>query len=513
MAAYRQRTAEVEFEDGARAFEDLRGFLRSSEALSLDHAALEREVTARGREVLRRLYQDHLSLRTRLEEPRPVTGVDGVTRTHFREQSRPLMTVFGPVRVSRRGVSARDRDSLFPLDAELNLPVEEHSHGVRERVAVEASRGSFDAAVEAVTATTGAVVSKRQAEKLTAEAAQDFDAFYAQRPSKDVLAKDDESVILTMDGKGIVVRHEDLREQTRRAAETSQHKLRKRLSKGEKRNRKRMATVASVYSVAPHVRAAEDIVSELRPVQDVARPPRPRPSHKRVWASVEKEPTEIVSEMFDEAAGRDPRLERQWAAVVDGNATQIDLLESEAKKRQVTLVIILDLIHALEYLWKAAYCFHADGTPEAEAWVTERLTALLHGKVSGVAAGIRRSATKRGLDADARQPADTCADYLLSHKRYMRYDAYLVAGLPIASGVIEGACRHLVKDRMDLTGARWSLPGAEAVLRVRALRSSGDFEAYWPFHLEKEHSRNHRSRYAGATVRLSTRPHLQLVTP
>jgi len=92
---------------------------------------------------------------------------------------------------------------------------------------------------------------------------------------------------------------------------------------------------------------------------------------------------------------------------------------------------------------------------------------------------------------------DKCANYLLKYAEFLRYDQYLVSGLPIATGVIEGACRHLIKDRMDLTGARWSLQGAEAVLRLRSLRSSGDFEEYWRFHEKEELERNHVTRYAG----------------
>jgi hypothetical protein len=397
------------------------------------------------------------------------------------------------------------------MDAELNLPPEAQSFGVRRRVAIEAAKGSFDEAVEAMTTQTGAVVSKRQAEKLTAAAAQDFETFYARRPSREVLAVEGEIVVLTADAKGIVVRHEDLRDATRKAAEGSEHKLSKRLSKGEKRNRKRMAEVASVYTVPPNVRTPEDVVRELRPVKDVASPPRPKVSHKRIWASVVKDVDQVIAQVFDEAVGRDPRRERTWAAVADGNGPQIAAFEAEARQRQLTLTIVLDLIHVLEYLWKAAYCFHEDGTREAEAWVTERLVALLEGKVSNVAAGIRRSATLRGLDEQARSAADKCADFFLNHKRYMRYDEYLAAGLPIASGVIEGACRHLVKDRMDITGARWSLEGAEAVLRLRALRSSGDFDAYWRFHLAHERERNHTSRYADGVVRPAPKRHLRLV--
>lgn len=512
MGTYKQQAADVEFFQSTIAFDGLRGFLGSAEALKMDHATLEWEVDVRGREVLRTLFQDHLSLRARLEEPCPVTGADGVRRTHVRDESRSLMLLFGPARVDRISLGARGHESLFPMDADLNLPREAHSFGVQQRVAIEAAKSSFDEAVESVRTQTGAIVSKRQAEQLTAAAAQDFEGFYAQRPSSQVRAVAGEIVVLTADAKGIVVRHEDLREPTRKAAEQTGHKLKKRLSKGEKRNRKRMAMVASVYSVAANVRTPQDIVKELRPVHDAVSPPRPKPRHKRVWASIVKDTDQVISEAFEEAAGRDPRREHKWAAVVDGNGPQLEAFEAEARRRRVDLTIVLDLIHALEYLWAAAYCFHADGTREAEAWVTERLVALLEGKASDVAAGIRRSATKRGLETQARRAADKCADYFLNHKQYMRYDDYLASGLPIASGVIEGACRHLVKDRMDITGARWSLGGAEAVLRVRALRSSGDFDDYWRFHLDRERHRNHLSRYADGIARPIAKPLLRLVT-
>ena len=132
----------------------------------------------------------------------------------------------------------------------------------------------------------------------------------------------------------------------------------------------------------------------------------------------------------------------------------------------------------------------------AEVWVSERLLAILQGRSSQVAAGIRRSATLLNLSSQARGPVDKCADYLLKYRDFLRYDQYLAAGYPIATGVIEGACRYLVKDRMEVTGARWSLAGAEAVLQLRALRASGDFESYWKFYLEQEQKRHHAKLYA-----------------
>ena len=113
---------------------------------------------------------------------------------------------------------------------------------------------------------------------------------------------------------------------------------------------------------------------------------------------------------------------------------------------------------------------------------------------------MRRSATKRALTPERRRPIDRCADYLLKYAEYLRYDEYLAAGFPISTGVIEGACRYLVKDRMDITGARWSLDGAEAILRLRALKASDDFDTYWTFHEQQELRRNHLERYAGKAI-------------
>ena len=139
------------------------------------------------------------------------------------------------------------------------------------------------------------------------------------------------------------------------------------------------------------------------------------------------------------------------------------------------MTVILDIIHVVEYVWKAAQVFHDEGSPELACWAWTRVRDILEGKARRVAASMRRAATVAGLSPDTRKPVDTCADYLLKYAPYLHYDRYLAAGYPIATGVIEGACRYLVRDRMELTGARWRLVGAEAVLKLRALRASGDF--------------------------------------
>src|SRR5438874_10573076 len=307
-------------------------------------------------------------------------------------------------------------------------------------------------------------------------------------------------MVVTVDGKGVVMRHEDLREATQKKAETTRHKLTNRLSRGEKRNSKRMATVAAVYTIQTYSRTAEDVVGCLAPQHEREGSGRPRPENKRVWASLEKTPEEIIKEAFREARMRDPEGHKRWVALVDGNETQLEILRKRFHKEGYYPWIILDFIHVAERVWKAGLDFHKEGTAELEAWVSKRLLAILKGRAAHVAAGIRRSATRHGFDEQARQRIDSCADYLLKYKKNMKYNEYLNMGLPIATGVIEGACRYLVKDRMDRTGARWSLTGAEAVLRLRALRASGDFDAYWQFHLARDKERNHASRYEDAKI-------------
>jgi hypothetical protein len=474
-------------------------FLKSGEAERLTASELEGAIRERSWDLLRQLLQAHIESRGSGEAAAPVVDADGVGRTATpREHQRTLTTIFGDVSVARLGYAAEGRKSLHPLDAELNLPAEQHSFGLRRLAAVEVAKGSFDEALASLKVQTGAQLAKRQVEQLVQRAAVDFDAFYAQRAPP--TGAGGEVVAISVDGKGVVMRRSDLREATRQAAESRQRRFTHRLTKGEKPNAKRMATVAAVYTIAPYIRDPMDVIRILAPWNETPPPQRPRPEAKRVWASLEKTPDDVIAEAFDEAQRRDPLHRRTWVALVDGNDHQLRVLRKLARRQKVHLTIVLDFIHVSEYVWNASLAFFSEQQAGREDWVEERLSRILCGNASQVAAGIRRSATRRGLIKYQRKAVDTCANYLLGHTRFLRYNKYLAAGLPIATGVVEGACRHLVADRMDLTGARWSLAGAEAVLRLRALRSSGDFDDYWRFHERCEYERNHASRYQDGTV-------------
>jgi len=400
---------------------------------------------------------------------------------------RGLATRFGQVTVTRIAYRARGQSNLHPADAALNLPVEKHSHGLRKLAAIEAARGSFADTATAIERATGVRLGRRQVEQLAARAAADVDCFYTRHAPDPA---PDDVLALSFDGKGVVMRPDGLREATAKAA--ASQKLSTRLSKGEKRNRKRMCEVAAVYDLTPVPRTIADIL----PYDQGQQPsPAPRTAGKWLHASVTDDAATVIAAGFAEADRRDPDHQRTWVALVDGNAHQIDRIHTEARTRNLTVPIVVDFIHVLEYVWKAAWCFHPEGDPQAEQWVRTQTRQILAGRAGIVAAAIRRKATYHGLDPGGRRNADTAAAYLLAKKPYLDYPTALAQGWPIATGVIEGACRHLVKDRMDITGARWSLPGAEAILKLRALTSNGDFDRYWTWHLAQEQQRVHASRY------------------
>jgi hypothetical protein len=467
--------------------------LISQESQKLEHGEVESIIMVEGTELLRRLFQGHLDFRASEEvNQKNVIGSEEIERPHRRTNSqRQLTTLFGDVTVTRNGYSTKQIgiSALYPEDGKLNLSVDQYSDGVRQRVAIEASKVSFAETSNTIGTTTGAKVGKRQCEELTVKVAQDFEDFYAQR-SIDMTESTQDLLVLTTDGKGIVMHEEDLREATAKAAEKAGGKSKTRLSPGEKRQRKRMATVASVYSTPSYIRQPTDIIGEERDP-----PKRPAIVNKRVWASVRHDAKTVINSAFEEAAKRDPLHQRDWVVLIDGELHQLEYIQAAARQEKVDITAVLDFIHVLEYVWKAALCFFNSGSDEAENWVRERALRILQGKSSEVAAGIRRSATLQNLSEKERESADKCADYLLKYREHLQYDNYLEKGYPIATGVIEGACRHLICDRMDITGARWRLDRAEAVLQVRALKASGDLEEYWIFHKLQEFNRNHASKF------------------
>jgi hypothetical protein len=311
-------------------------------------------------------------------------------------------------------------------------------------------------------------------EEILQDAALDFDAFYRERAPEPASGS---ILVAAVDGKGIPM------------VKPGGAQPAVRLTKGQKANRKRMATVAAVFTRAPWVRTPEQVVESLFRIQhqtpiDGQTPPRPE--NKRVWASLLKGKTAVIEEVAQEMQRRDPEGIKTRVALTDGERALQILVEGT-----LSVTLILDLLHVLEKLWKAAYVFHAEGSLEAELWVLDRTLRILSGEVGQVVKGIRQSVTKRGLFGTKRKTLRGVADYLYRNRARMRYDEYLAKGWPIASGPVEGACKNLIKDRMERSGMRWTEEMAEAIVKLRAIYLSGDFDRYWFFHIAREQQRLH----------------------
>ena len=315
------------------------------------------------------------------------------------------------------------------------------------------------------------------------------------RPAR---SKPGDLLVLSADGKGIVMRADALR--TRAPARPRAGPGPKpRLSSDDRLYRKRMAEIGAVYDAAAAPRTVVDILASAAP-EGYEPAPGPVATNKWLCASVVTAPAAVIARVFDEAERRDPKHRRAWVALVDGANHQIERIKLEARKREVKVTIVVDFVHVLQYLWNAAACLHPNDDQAAARWVHRQAIRVLEGHARKVAGSIRRQATNARLHGARRQPADEAATYLTNKAPYLDYPTALRNGWPIATGIVEGACRHLIKDRMDLTGARWGLAGAEAILKLRAIKANGDFEKYWHYHLHQERHHVHEARYLNHAI-------------
>ena len=478
----------------------MKEFLHCSAAHQLDLSALEHRLFTDGRELLRQLLCAHITARGGGDIGASVVGRDGVRRTHKRLRPRTILTLFGPISIQRLAYSMPDVPSLFPLDAMLNLPPVKISYTLQQHLVQEVISRSFHEALDALERWSGVTITPPLAQRIVQDAAQDFDEFYTQHYEREsVEAQLLPVLVLTVDGTGVLVRTADLRPATRKKRLAQSARPRGNpLDRPHREYTRRMATVASAYEVARFVRTPDEIVDRFFPPGSHASRQRPVPRAKRLWASLRHPSKAVIRALFEDALRRDPHRTKEWVVLVDGDPHQITRVQACARLFGVSLTIICDIVHVLGYLWKAGAVLQRKEV--VAPWVRTTLLRVLLGHSAVVAATMRAAATRRKLSATVRKPVDTCARYLRNHAPYLAYHRYLKAGYPIATGVIEGGCRYLVKDRLALTGARWNLDGAEAVLKLRAVKVSGDFSAYWTFYERQQYKRIHECLYQNPAV-------------
>jgi hypothetical protein len=416
------------------------------------------------------------------------TAPDGQTcRKLPGPHDRIYRSVFGPLTIRRVVYGSREGQKIarVPLDARLGLPEGEFSYLLEDWSQRFCLRGAFAEARGSLAELLGLRPGVRSLEHMSRAVAEAVPAFNDSRPTPPS-AEEGELLVFTADGKGVPMRRRP----------TDGPRRHPRRKKGEKANKKQMAYVGAAYTIAPFLRTADQVLQELHEAE--APPARPKPCHKHVWAEmtrlVEGEPCNgrvaLFAHLAAERQRRDPSEQKRTVCLFDGEPALWD----EWLEWLGDTVGILDLFHVLERLWDAAYCFHAEGSREAEGFVTARLRMLLEGKVRGVISGLRQMGTKHGLNGAKARALSVVASYLENNQDFMHYEEYLAAGYPIGSGVAEGACRHLVKDRLEQTGMRWTVAGAQAMLHLRATYLNGDWEAFYEYRIQEEQRRLYQSQ-------------------
>ncbi len=416
-----------------------------------------------------------------------VTTPEGDTARRLPEHhDRRYVSIFGELTISRFVYGTREGQKIewVPLDERLGLPEGDFSYVLEDWGQRLCLKESFAEAGESLEMLLGLRLGTRALEQMNRTVASYAPSFQdALEPPP--ACEEGPLMVVTADGKGVPMRRPE-------AEEEKGPKPHHRRGPGEKANKKRMACVGAVYSIEPFVRKAEDIIDEV--LRDEKAKQRPRPQHKHVWAELtrefEDEPPVTAKDglfchLIGELTARNLGHDRPVICLMDGERA---LWDAQAVYFPEA-VGVLDLFHVLERLWAVAHCFHKEGSDESKEFVEERLRDLLQGRVGYVISGLRKRLKGEKLSSQRRKVVRSAVEYLENNKAHMRYDEYLAAGYPIGSGVAEGACRHLVKDRMEQTGMRWTMEGAQAMLHVRALYLNDQWEEFLEHRVEQEQTR------------------------
>ena len=389
-------------------------------------------------------------------------------------------SVFGTLTILRwvYAAGAKKKIEYAPTDARLGLPHGEYSYVMEDWQQRLCVKETFAEGVDGLAAILGVKASVETAEAMNLRMAEYAESFRLQQPAPPA-APEETILVATADGTSVPMHGAD-------RTTTPSAKA------GTRKGSTRRAYVGGVYSIEPFVREPQDVLNELFREQAAAR--RPRPQGKRLWAEMAAADEETWSsgsefvfiEMAIDVQTRDPGRQRTLVCVMDGEQKLWDL-QREWLGRSVE---ILDLFHALERIRKVSKVVQPEDKSRREAWVSNQLGDLLTGKVETVIRRWRRLAREAEREnrwtEDNQETVTEAIGYFSNNRHRMRYDEYLSKGYPIGSGIAEGTCRNLVKDRMDCTGMHWRLPGSRAMLKTRALYLNGEWDQFVEYRIQRE---------------------------
>ena len=418
----------------------------------------------------------------------PLSLADGQTLPYHQDTKRDYFSIFGKLAVWRPYFYEKGMGSEHPLDAELSLGEDCYSDLLREIADYLGVYSVFGKTGDILLRLLGLKLSTRVVEENIAEDAVDVEAYYEQKPAP-APADEAEILVVQADGKGVPL-----------VLETpAERKV--RLGKGEKRGRKKEATVTTAYTIAAASRTAEEVVANLyhQKKQDdesqESASKHPRPQNKHVWATLEGKDV-ALARLAKQVALRDGSHIQHRVALCDG----CPALQTRIESHFPDFPLILDFIHANEYLWDVANSLLGETNEQRDKWMSAHTLQLLTGETKQVIAELRELTQDPQCTASQRTQLNKTANYFERNSPYMDYPTCLANGWPIASGVIEGACRHLVKDRCELSGMRWLQQGAENLLRLRAVAENDDWDTYHTFRKRQRHRRLYNSPFPNQTA-------------
>ena len=417
-----------------------------------------------------------------------VRRADGVVLPRERTlRGRDYFSLFGKFAVARTCDRMPGEPGIFPLDAQVNLPPRCDSYVLQEWMTLFEVEHPFQESAGLFAQLFDLDLAESVLMAVAQEAPEDYEGFYAQRP---VPPEDTEGALLVVsfDGKGVpMIKAEAV-------------KLKAKLGTGEKRQKKKEALVGVCYTVDAKPRAPEAL-AELLVDPEAARARRqreavgddaPRAQQVRRLASLVRTKQAVMEGIKADAKRRDPQHRKPLVVLLDGALGLWSLAPKLFREwRRVTCV--LDIMHVVGYLWSAANALFGEGSKAGKRWVQQKLTEILRGRVGYVIGGLRQILTKRQLRRSVRETLAKVITFFHNHRRWMHYDVYLAAGLPVGTGVVESACGSVVKHRMEGEGKRWSLKGAEAILALRSLKKShdNDLRDYWRFRAHQLRARRY----------------------
>lgn len=408
-------------------------------------------------------------MRSQSASRKTFTAADGSSLYYHRDTRRSYVSIFGKLHFARPYFYQKGKDGQAPLDAELSLGDDCYSDVVREVTDYLGVYGVYHKASDILARLLGLSLSTRVIQTNLGEDAADVSAYYAQKPAP-VASSEAEILVIQADGKGIPMILE----------ETKPDKV--RLGKGEKNGRKKEAIVTSAYTIMPFIRTPQQVVASYYDQISLDKPCKPQ--NKHLWATLDGKDV-ALRRLAKQIEVRQGKHIQQKVALCDGCPS----LQAGIAKHFSDFVLILDFIHANEYLWKVANASFGENDEQRFEWMRKHTLQLLSGKTKRVIAKFRSLAKQPSTRKHLRAQLLATANYFERNLPFMDYPTYLSMGVPIASGVIEGACRHFVKDRCELSGMRWLQCGAENLLHLRAVAENNDWDDYQSYRKLQRHQR------------------------